>query len=60
MVMTFRLNESLSIKQICNQKKPLASFDCLKSFLQRDPELSIGKSEGVSLARSQGENKAEI
>lgn len=38
----------------------MAEFGWLKSFLRRNPELAIRKSEGVSVARAKGMNKKHV
>nr|CAI5839174.1 unnamed protein product [Callosobruchus analis] len=49
--MAYHLAEQLKIKHSFNKENEKAGFDWLKSFLRRNPHLSVRKSEGVSLAR---------
>lgn len=58
--MAFNLAEQLNIKHTFNREKGLAGYDWLNMFLKRNPDLSVRKAEGVSLARCQGMNKNEV
>lgn len=58
--MAFHLAENLGINHKFNKDKDLAGYDWLNSFLKRNQDLRIRKSEGVSLARCQGMNKVEV
>ncbi|XP_074036718.1 uncharacterized protein [Leptinotarsa decemlineata] len=58
--MAFRLADFMKIKHPFNKEKGVAGYDWLHSFLHRNSELSIRKSEGVSLARCQAMNKQEV
>ncbi|XP_030749386.1 uncharacterized protein LOC115877377 [Sitophilus oryzae] len=58
--MAFNLAEQLNIKHTFNREKGLAGYDWLNMFLKRNPDLSVRKAEGVSLARCQGMNKTEV
>lgn len=50
----------LGLKHKFNNEKGKAGYDWLQLFLSRHPDLSVRKSEGVSLARIQGMNRDEI
>ena len=43
-----------------NGEKGLAGYVWLKSFLRRNPDISIRKAEGVSVARANGMNKKDV
>lgn len=58
--MAYHLAEQLKIKHTFNRKVEMAGGDWLKSFLRRNSDLSVRKSEGVSLARSRGMNKKDV
>lgn len=58
--MAFRLAEKLGIKHTFNKATCVAGYDWLQNFLRRHPDLSVRKSEGVSLARSQGMNRKDV
>lgn len=58
--MAFHLALCLGIKHKFNSEEEVAGYDWLNMFLKRHPDLSVRKSEGVSLARSQGMNKKEV
>nr|CAI5838031.1 unnamed protein product [Callosobruchus analis] len=58
--MAYHLAEQLKIKHSFNKENEKAGFDWLKSFLRRNPHLSVRKSEGVSLARVRGMNEKDI
>lgn len=50
----------LGLKHKFNDEKRKAGYDWLQLFLSRHPDLSVRKSEGVSLARVHGMNRAEV
>lgn len=50
----------LGLKHKFNNEKGKAGYDWLQLFLSRHPDLSVRKSEGVSLARVQGMNRDEV
>ncbi|XP_050298737.1 uncharacterized protein LOC126737743 isoform X3 [Anthonomus grandis grandis] len=58
--MAFNLAEQLKIKHTFNKEKKLAGYDWLTMFLKRNPDLSVRKAEGVSLARCKGMNKTDV
>jgi hypothetical protein len=58
--MAYHLAEQLKIKNSFNKVKRLVGYDRLKMFLKRHPDLSVRKSEGVSLARCQGMSRAKV
>ncbi|XP_031328432.1 uncharacterized protein LOC116183027 [Photinus pyralis] len=58
--MAFRLAEQLGLRHKFNQQTGKAGSDWLRSFLQRNHDLSVRKSEGVSLARARGMNRKDV
>ncbi|XP_064482894.1 tigger transposable element-derived protein 6-like [Ornithodoros turicata] len=50
----------MGIKNSFNKSKREAGKDWFQSFLRRHPDLSIRKSEGLSLARAEGMNRIEV
>jgi hypothetical protein len=50
--LAFQFAESLSLDHPFNKDKGEAVYDWMKSFLERNPELSIRQAEGLSVARS--------
>ncbi|XP_057660723.1 uncharacterized protein LOC130896560 [Diorhabda carinulata] len=58
--MAFHLADQLKIKHPFNRDSKLAGYDWLHMFLQRHPDLSVRKAEGVSLARCNGMNKEKV
>jgi hypothetical protein len=50
----FQFAENLSLDRPFNKDKGDAGYDWMKSFLERNPELSIRQSQGLSVARSKG------
>ena len=58
--MAFRLAEQLGIPHKFNKQTEKAGFDWLRSFLERNRDLSVRKSEGVSLARARGMNRKDV
>ncbi|CAF4927427.1 unnamed protein product [Pieris macdunnoughi] len=57
---SFKFAEQLAIKHIFNIGSEKAGYDWVHMFLKRNSDISLRKSEGVSYARSQGMNKAEV
>lgn len=58
--MAYKLAEQLNIDHRFNQDSEKAGLDWFHLFLSRHPELSIRKSEGVSLARTQNMNQETV
>lgn len=56
----FQFAEKLNIQHRFSQEKKMAGYDWLRSFLQRNPDLSIRKGEGLSVARGQGLNRQSV
>lgn len=56
----YQLAEQLQIKHRFNKEKEKAGYGFIRLFLSRHPEISIRKSEGVSLARLTAMNKPEV
>ncbi|KAI5635189.1 DDE superfamily endonuclease domain-containing protein [Phthorimaea operculella] len=52
--------EQLKLNHSFNKEKEEAGYVWLQSFLKRNPEISIRKSEGVSLARCEALNREEV
>lgn len=57
--LAYQFAEKLQLKHPFNTETQLAGYDWLNSFLRRNTELSIRKSQGLSLARSEGMNREE-
>lgn len=57
---SFKFAEQLGIKHRFNMKSEKAGYDWVQMFLKRNSDISLRKSEGVSYARSQGMNRAEV
>lgn len=55
--MAFELAEKLKLPHTFNKETKRAGYDWLQSFLTRNPNLSVRKSEGVSVARARGMNR---
>lgn len=58
--MAFMLAEKLNIKHNFDREREKAGYDWLQSFLSRNPDLSVRKSEGVSVNRALGMNKKVV
>ncbi|XP_031342963.1 tigger transposable element-derived protein 1-like [Photinus pyralis] len=56
----FKLAEQLKLRHTFNKENEMAGLDWLHLFMSRNPELSIRKSEGISLARSRNMNKTNV
>lgn len=56
----YNLAVKLNLKHKFNTEKEKAGYDWLNGFLKRNPDITLRKSEGVSLARARGMNKAEV
>lgn len=56
----FHFTKQLKIKHSFNEEKEKAGYDWLKLFLSRNPDLSLRKSEGVSLNRVHAMNRKEV
>ncbi|KAB0804493.1 hypothetical protein PPYR_01463 [Photinus pyralis] len=50
----------IGIKHRFNNETKKAGYDWLNAFLRRNPDISVRKSEGVSIARSQAMNRQEV
>ncbi|CAH1961310.1 unnamed protein product [Acanthoscelides obtectus] len=59
-IMAYKLAEKCNQHHKFNREKEIAGMDWLHLFLKRNPELSVRKSEAVSLARSRGLNKKNV
>jgi hypothetical protein len=56
----FQFAEKLGLShRFCAETK-MAGYDWLNSFLRRNPELSIRKSQGLSVARGEGINRESV
>lgn len=55
--MAFELAEKLKLPHTFNKETKRAGYDWLQSFIIRNSNLSIRKSEGVSVARARGMNR---
>ncbi|KAI4472189.1 hypothetical protein MML48_1g09561 [Holotrichia oblita] len=58
--MAFDLAEKLKLKYNFNRESRKAGYPWLESFLRRNKELAIRKSEGVSAARALGMNRKDV
>ncbi|XP_072399497.1 uncharacterized protein [Diabrotica undecimpunctata] len=58
--MAFELAEKLKLKHKFNKDSRKAGYPWLESFLRRNKQLSVRKSEGVSAARALGMNKTDV
>lgn len=58
--MAFQLAEQLKIGHKFNAGKGKAGKDWFSNFLNRNSDLSIRKSEGVSIARARGMNRKDV
>ncbi|KAJ8938481.1 hypothetical protein NQ318_007117 [Aromia moschata] len=54
------LEKSFESNSNANKEKSAAGYDWLRSFLERNPCLSVRKSEGLSLARAKGMSRDEV
>lgn len=59
-VIAYQFAEQLNLKHRFNREKEKAGYDWLTLFMSRHPEISVRKSEGVSLARTNAMNRNEI
>ncbi|CAH1995203.1 unnamed protein product [Acanthoscelides obtectus] len=58
--MAFHFAEKLNIKHTFLKETGKAGIQWLRSFIERNPDLSIRQSEGLSLARALGMNRLEV
>lgn len=58
--MAFHFAEKLTIKHTFSKEDQKAGNQWLRSFLDRNPDLSIRQAEGLSLARAKGMNREEV
>lgn len=58
--LAFNFAEKLKVKHRFSLQNAKAGKQWLRSFLERNPDLSIRQSEGLSLARAQGMNRLEV
>ena len=56
----FGMAEVLGLKNTFNPNEKIAGKVWFQSFMRRNPELSIRKAEGTSLARTEGMNRKEV
>lgn len=59
-IIAFKFAEQLNIKHRFNMESEKAGYDWLQLFLKRHPDISVRKSEGVSIARSEAMNRTEV
>lgn len=52
--MAFQFAQSLGLKHSFNLEKQEAGYDWMMSFLERNPEISLRQSQGLSVNRGQG------
>lgn len=53
-ILAYKLAERYNLKHSFNKEKMIAGYDWFYKFLQRNPDISVRKAEGLSLARAQG------
>lgn len=58
--LAYQFAEKLNIQHKFSNEQQKAGDHWFRSFLERNPELSIRQSEGLSLARAQGLNRDEV
>ena len=58
--LAYNFASQLGLKHKFNSEKEKAGYDWLFLFLSRHPDLSVRKSEGISLARVQGMSRDEV
>lgn len=58
--LAYQFAEQLNLKHRFNKQKEKAGYDWLNLFLSRHPEISVRKSEGMSLARTNAMDRNEI
>ena len=56
----YNMAELLGLKTTFNKEEKMAGKVWLSSFLRRNPELTVRKSEGCSRPRTEGMNKTEV
>lgn len=59
-MIAYQFAEQLNIKHKFNKTGEKAGYDWLQMFLRRNPDIVLRKSEGVSMARSQGMDRVEV
>lgn len=59
-IMAFGFAEQLKLKHRFNKETQMAGYDWLQMFLSRNTDITLRKSEGVSLARANAMNKTEV
>ena len=58
--MAYGFAEQLKLNHRFNKETQMAGYDWLELFLSRNTDITLRKSEGVSLARAKAMNKAEV
>lgn len=58
--LAFKFAKKLGIDHRFNQETKMAGFPWLRSFLRRNPDVSIRKSEGLSMARAKGLSRKAV
>ena len=58
--LAFQFAENLQLKHPFNQRNRAAGYDWMLSFLERNPNLSVRQSQGLSVARGQGLCREEV
>lgn len=53
-ILAYKLAERYNLKHNFNRDKMMAGYDWFYKFLQRNPDISVRKAEGLSLSRAQG------
>ena len=58
--MVYEFSEQLKLNHRFSRETQMAEYDWLELFLSRNTDITLRKSEGVSLARAKAMNKAEV
>ncbi|RVE47494.1 hypothetical protein evm_007905 [Chilo suppressalis] len=59
-MLAYQFAEKLELKHNCDHENEMAGAAWFKSFIERNPELSIRQAEGLSLARAKGLSREEV
>lgn len=59
-MLAYRFAEALNIKHKFDNETKMAGEQWFKSFMERNPELTIRQSEGLSMARAKGLKREEV
>lgn len=59
-MLAYQFAEKLKVKHNFDHENEMAGAAWFKSFIERNPELSIRQGEGLSLARAKGLSRDEV